>query len=327
MSIYGPLTFRLRKGWPVALAALAAALASALLVGGARSAPPASGLIAFTRHDGIYVMRADGTGVRALRRGGVASSAFGLAWSPDRSKLALVAHEGNQTAIWVMSAKGTDLSRLAVGQAPGGRGYLVALGSPTWSHDGRMIAFTAYDSEVRDRDIWVMDADGSNLHRLLRTPRRFEIGVAWSPAGDRLAFWGDGYIPRVYVMNADGSDLRTLTPRRFMEPSWSPDGRRIAFVRLGRSRLDDEIYVGDASGRSRVRLTNSEVLNDHPVWSPDGRRIAFLGSRAAYCWGCPVERRGSSEIYVINADGTGLTRLTHNSVGEATPAWQPVALP
>lgn len=326
MSISGPSTNRHRQhisAWLLAVVGLLVALASALLVGGARSATSASGLIAFTRYDGIYVMRADGTDVRPLRRGGEAASAVGLAWSPDGTKIAFLdPFVGDKThGIWVMNADGSNLRPVAkVGQ------LLQAYGPPTWSPDGQRIAFTANDG--KDRDIWIMQADGSNLRRLVRTPRLFEIEVEWSPAGGRVVVSSDGYFPHVYVIGTNGSNLRRLSPRGFeaVEPSWSPDGRRIAFTGLGRDlHLDDEIYVSDASGRSRVQLTSNNVMDHYPVWSPDGGRIAFLRGDGEGCWfNCPAETRASSEIYVMNADGTEVTRLTHNRLGEGSPAWRPV---
>jgi Tol biopolymer transport system component len=79
------------------------------------------------------------------------------------------------------------------------------------------------------------------------------------------------------------------------------------------SHLHDEIYVTDPGGRLRVRLTSKTVMDYHPVWSPDGSRIAFLRSDGEACWfKCPTEKRASSQISVMNAHGTGVTRLTHN---------------
>jgi TolB protein len=295
--------------WLVAQVGLAVAFL--LFVGGdARSANQAAGLIAFTRADGIYVMRADGSGVRAVRRGSVAALAAGLEWSPDGRKLAFAAED----AIWVMDADGSDLVRLVGPGDTAGRAFM----SPTWSPDGGRIACTAFRDGARD--IWVMDADGNNRRRLVWTPRRFELEVDWSPVGRRIAFSSDGYFPAVYVMNVNGSNLRKLTLERgfeAMEPDWSPDARRIAFTRWQGSFGTEELYVVNANGTQRVRLTNNYVADRDPTWSPDGSTIAF-------------ERSGffpesKSEIYVMNADGTGVKRLTHNHVADTSPAWRPIA--
>jgi Tol biopolymer transport system component len=103
-------------------------------------------------------------------------------------------------------------------------------------------------------------------------------------------------------MNADGSGLRRLTrnPAVDADPTWSPDGRRIAFESKRGGNFD--IYVMNADGSGQRRLTQS---GGDPAWSPDGRRIAFVGD---------------SGIYVMHADGSGLRSLTPNA-GDAFPGW------
>ena len=299
--------------WLVAFVALAVAF-SALAVDGARSEGQASGLIAFIRADGVYVMRADGNGIRLLRRTGLWTA--WVTWSPDGRKLAFLSYS-TERGIWVMNADGTDPIHLADGTP--------ATSRPTWSPDSRRIAFATSDNG--GSHIWVVNADGSNLQRLM-VPGS---GSApdWSPDGRRIVFSGSAQGPGIYLVNVDGSSLRKLMAlggwEDSPEPDWSPDGRRIAFVHPvpwpgpgNGTASNDEIWVMDANGRSRVRLTDNHVPDHSPAWSPDGTRIAFVGAYAG---------RGSGEIYVINADGTGFRRLTHNHVAEASPAWQPVAAP
>jgi Tol biopolymer transport system component len=105
-----------------------------------------------------------------------------------------------------------------------------------------------------------------------------------------------------------------------MEPAWSPDGHKLAFVsnRAG----NDEIYVMNADGTGLTRLTNNAAIDVDPAWSPDGAKIAFASTRA-----------GHLEIYAMNANGTGAKRLTTNlpfqgcggtSAGqEILPTWSP----
>jgi Tol biopolymer transport system component len=293
---------------------VAALLASAVLVGDARSLPA---LIAFTRADGIYVMRADGSGVRPLRRGGVAGQVVDLAWSPDGRKLAFARGDG----IWVMNADGSHVRRLLrvwpVGMVP----------SLSWSPDGRRLAYSSFQTRGR---IWVMNADGSRK-RLLSIPKLHlyaGVGIDWSQAGGRIAFTSGGWLSDLYLINTDGSGLHKLpNASRFVyQPRWSPDGRRIAFTSApGASR--EEIAVLAADGDTPTQfLTNNDLLDSEPAWSPDGTRIAFVrGKEEACSLGCSPSKRSSHEIYLMNADGSGVTRLTHNQVGEGSPAWQPIA--
>jgi TolB protein len=299
------------------LAALAAvglsmALVSALLVGGARSANSAAELIAFTRDDGVYVVGIDGTGLHRLWQG--KRTPTDVTWSPDGRRLAF----GTRRAgIWVMNADGSHPVPVAS----------VRAGSLTWSPDGRRIAFTS-KGYGDNPDIWLMNADGSNIRLLKRTPALSERNVDWKPTGGWVAFDGPGgYVRGVYVMRTNGRNVRDLTLTASqawgiwsVEPDWSPDGRRIVLTSCP-STTNCEIWVTNASGKQRVQLTRTKnrVHDFSPVWSPDGRRIAFLRGDLA--------NDRSWEIYVMNADGSGVRKLTPDRVAEGSPAWQPATRP
>ena len=142
---------------------------------------------------------------------------------------------------------------------------------------------------------------------------------AWSPDGRRIAFASGPYGDRkIYVMNADGSGVTQLTHSsgRDRDPAWSPDGRRIAFA-------NNYISVTDADGSDVTQftqLTHNSIGSQDPAWSPDGRRIAFTSRPPG---SGPLSRPRDFEIYVMDADGSGVTQLTHNSDGDSGPAWSP----
>ena len=303
---------------------LATALVTGLLTGAARSANARSALIAFARADGVYVIRSDGTGPRRLTETEPIYGR-GIAWSPDGTKLAIA----TSTGMWLTDANGGSPVRLATA---GGQPYWIGakpyrklfspratnFGSPTWSPDGRSLAFTAFQG-VENRDVWVMNADGSDQHRLRKTPY-FEGNVDWSPVGGSLVFDSGSWVSNVYVMKTNGTALRLLTPTRGWvgsgQPAWSPDGKKVVFAR------PSGIWVMNANGGAQVQLTH-HPLDEYPAWSSNGR-IAFVRKLVWKKGTSPAAQDASSEIYLMNADGTGVTRLTHNHIRETSPAWQPI---
>jgi Tol biopolymer transport system component len=119
----------------------------------------------------------------------------------------------------------------------------------------------------------------------------------------------------VYVMNADGGAVTRLTYNVAWEadPSWSPDGARIAFGSDRDARYSNfEIYVMSADGSGQANLSNDPAWDTYPSWSPDGRRIVFVS-----------DRDGNSEIHVMNADGSGQTNLTNDPAWDTCPSWSP----
>jgi serine/threonine-protein kinase len=189
------------------------------------------------------------------------------------------------------------------------------------SANSSQIAFTSDRDEpdatgnFGNEEIYIMNADGTNQRRLTRHRAR-DTGASISPDGRKIAFQSqrEGGVD-IFVMNADGSDPRRLTDFTQLglgavDPTWSPDGKRIAF----RSRVNRiDIYVINLDGTGLEKLTSdSSVVSGSPDWSPDGRRIAYVS-----------RRHGRPEIYVMNSDGSHQTRLTFNDSADTRPAWSP----
>jgi TolB protein len=257
----------------------------------------------------LFVVNASGSGQRRLTRD--ATNTATPAWSPDGRTLAFESVRGGTTGVYGVNTDGSGQRRLAR------NGH-----APAWSPDGRTIAFFSGNK------IYLMNADGSEhrpLTRLLMMMGR-KRSLAWSPDGRKLAFLTDrdcGGSCNLYVVNSDGSGLRNLTRTLIRaygpgghpasDPAWSPDGRKLAFVRLDPGLARTPIYVMNADGSGLRNLTPKPVgANTGPAWSPDGRTLAFVSDRG-----------DNSEIYVMNADGSGQRNLTRNPAYDADPAWSP----
>jgi Tol biopolymer transport system component len=179
------------------------------------------------------------------------------------------------------------------------------------SQAGEALRIVFYSDRDGSTQLYVMDADGTNVEQLTRGGR-FNYAPACSPDGQQIAYTHEYISPTyTYIMNADGTNARPVpnAPSRSESPAWSPDGTQLAFhVGIG----SNQIYRINIDGTNLTALTDNAV-DLFPSWSPTGAQIAFDSNRD-----------GNSEIYVMNAlDGSNLRRLTVDPANDQNPEWSP----
>jgi hypothetical protein len=268
-------------------------------------------------------------------------------------KIAYAAHRAvdGVTAWWIEVANvdGTDAAPLQMGH------------SPAWSPDRTRLAFTDgiclyggfyYYYDDCSGGIVVEDPETWNVSRL--PGGRYGAHPSWSPTGTSIVFHDlasgpDTVLKMLATLTGAPATLTITGPKAASRPAWSPDGLRIAFDCQWPTYMD--LCVANADGTGVVHLTNDEQPDQAPAWSPDGRKLAFaryppgadnvayakvavmdlatrqitlLGDGADPAWspdGSKLVVAGTDGLFVMNADGSGRTRLTTGEHRE--PAWRP----
>ena len=238
------------------------------------------------------------------------------AFSPDGSQIAFDNTRTGGADIYVMNTDGTGLVRLTRDLADDSQ--------PAWSPDGARIAYTRCGRT--HCNIWVMTSAGANQHRITNgRGGSLQTDPAWSPDGQLIAFRAillGGLCNRIWVVHPNGTGLRALTSchRQSMggtqdfSPTWSPDGRQIAFDRSYDATLRltiDRILVMNRDGSGKHFVTPLAMSASDPAWSPDGGQIAF--SRTV-----PHE----IDTMVMRPDGRDAILVVRHT---REPAWRPVA--
>lgn len=261
-----------------------------------------------------------------------------LGWHPDNHHVLYRVDGGHaDRGLWLVNiADGVSVilanqNLLSPSRVPG------SIYSGAVSPDGQKVVYGLYKNilPAATSELWLINADGSDP-RLLHSSGVVFLYPMWSSDGSRIAFIGENGL---MVIMADGSDLQTLSQNivsteYLYRPTWSPDGHTIAFITFdgpnpftnGLTLTPTIIPPGDwhtdafiganihlvdvVTGDERSLLTDGSTGNIDPVWSPDGSQIAFVSNRS-----------GTTEMWVVNVDGSNLRQLTNADQYIRFPLW------
>jgi TolB protein len=253
----------------------------------------------------IYVMGADGSNQRSATSNRSINNF--PAWSPDGDSIVYTSYRIDDRPLLFVSTRGRGHPGRLLSRLDGDHSEYRGVFSP--KGDRLAVVLTRAGAGT---DVFTVRPDGRSL-RPLTAGDSIDVGPAWSPDGERIAFVSDrAGSPQIYIMDADGSNQRRLTFQGTYNthPAWSPDGSWIAYESRVGGQFD--LWLIDPEGTVNLPIVTHPRSDESPSWAPNSRKIAFSS-----------RRRGRADIYVVDVNGENLRRLTEGSGDNTSPAWGP----
>jgi Tol biopolymer transport system component len=186
---------------------------------------------------------------------------------------------------------------------------------PKWSHSRKQIALTHASPDNKVHSVYVMNADGSNRHLV---DDDMDGRVAWSADDTKLAFMKKfNGVAQIAVLTLATGDIRQLTHSTIEkdDPMWSPDGKTILYwLNKGGIKQIFELQVANPAEPGRQITTPDVGPANDPAYSPDGQRILFTRE---------LDDNNTSDIWMVNLDGSNPHQVTSNPAREMDPSWSP----
>lgn len=271
-----------------------------LFVGGVAARPPWN----------VYVSDLAGNILEVIK--GKHDFIGGASWSPSGTRIAASVGGITRYSLRIADANGKHLEEVDTGP---GDAIL-----PAWSPAGGELAFIKgrASTKTSPQHLCLLSLEHESV-KCLNLRVAVTSAPAWSPDGTSIAFVGKNMAGRsaIFSVSPSGKDLRRLaTAGRASAarsaPEWAPDGQEIAFVAATNHRSG--VRILDIATMTIVRIRDAS----QPTWSPDGTAIAFTR-------GCipPGGSRAYEEVFVAQADGSGISEVTTASSDNSEPAWSP----